>query len=158
MSLTEKLKLLVRKYREQLLYLLFGVGTTVVSYAVFWVFHRLLGEALVWLSELISFIAAVIFAYFTNKLFVFESRSWAPRFLLKEIASFLAARIASFLVEEAGMILCVQVLHAGSYSLLGIDGVMLSKILLSVIVVIINYFFSKFYIFKKRQTGQNRPE
>ena len=158
MTFSAKLKQLLRQYREQLLYLVFGVGTTVVSYVVFWIFHRLLGEGQVWLSNLLSFIAAVIFAYITNKLFVFQSRSWAPRFLWKELSAFLAARIVSFFVEEAGMILCVQVLHMGSYSLLGIDGAMLSKIAMSVIVVILNYFFSKFFVFKKRQSGQERPE
>ena len=158
MSLSEKLKALMRKYREQIMYLIFGVGTTLVSYVVFWVVHRPLGDDLVWLSTLISFVAAVAFAYPTNKIFVFQSRSWAPRFLWKELSTFLAARIVSFFIEEAGMILGVQVLHLGEYSLLGIDGAMLCKIALSVIVVIANYFFSKFSVFKKRQPGPDDAE
>ena len=158
MSLLKKLNALMRKYREQVVYLIFGAGTTIVSYAVFWIFHRLLGDELVWLSTLISFIAAVAFAYPTNKIFVFQSRSWEPRFLWKELSAFLAARIVSFFVEEAGMILGVQVFRLGEYSLLGIDGAMICKIALSVIVVIANYFFSKFSVFKKRQTGQETPE
>lgn len=158
MSMSEKLKSLLQKYREQIVYLIFGVGTTVVSYVVFWVFHRLLGDGLVWLSTLISFIAAVAFAYPTNKIFVFQSRSWEPRFLWKELTAFLAARIVSFFIEEAGMILGVQVFHLGTYSLLGIDGAMICKIVLSVIVVIANYFFSKFRVFKKRQTGTEQSD
>lgn len=158
MSFFEKLRSLLQKYREQIMYLIFGAGTTIVSWVVFEYAYRWLGVRLVWLSNLLSFIAAVIFAYITNKLFVFRSRSWDPRFLWKEISSFLAARIVSFFFEELGMILCVQVFHFGEYSLLGVDGAMVSKIALSVIVVILNYFFSKFVVFKKRQTGQETPE
>ena len=158
MSMSEKLKSLLQKYREQIVYLIFGAGTTIVSYVVFWVFHRLLGDDLVWLSTLISFLAAVAFAYPTNKIFVFQSRSWEPRFLWKELTAFLAARIVSFFIEEVGMILGVQVLHLGAYSLLGIDGAMICKIALSVIVVIANYFFSKFRVFKKRQAEPDDAE
>ena len=158
MSMSEKLKSLLQKYREQIMYLIFGAGTTIVSWVVFEYAHRWLGVRLVWLSNLLSFIAAVVFAYITNKLFVFRSKRWDPRFLWKEISSFLAARIVSFFFEELGMILCVQVLHADEYSLLGVDGAMISKIVLSVIVVILNYFFSKFFIFKKPQNGQDRSE
>ena len=158
MSLSEKLKALMRKYREQIMYLIFGVGTTIVSWVVFEYSYRLLGVRLVWLSNLLSFIAAVIFAYITNKLFVFRSKSWEPRFLWKEISSFLAARIVSFFFEELGMILCVQVFRLGEYSLLGIDGAMLCKIGLSVIVVILNYFFSKFIVFKKRHADPDDAE
>ena len=153
MSMSEKLRSLLQKYREQIVYLIFGVGTTIVSWVVFEYANRWLGVYLVWLSNLLSFVAAVIFAYITNKIWVFRSRDWSPRFLLKEFSAFLVARVASFFIEEAGMILSVQVFRLGAYSLLGIDGAMLCKIALSVIVVILNYFFSKFFVFKKRQPG-----
>ena len=158
MSMSEKLKSLLQKYREQIMYLIFGAGTTIVSWVVFEYAYRWLGVRLVWLSNLLSFLAAVFFAYITNKLFVFRSRSWEPRFLWKEITSFLAARIVSFFFEELGMILCVQVFRLGQYSLLGVDGAMACKISLSVIVVILNYFFSKFVVFKSRQTGSDSSE
>lgn len=156
MSLSDRAKYFLHKYREQVMYLIFGVGTTVVSYGVFWVFHRMLGDSMVWLSELISFLAAVIFAYITNKLYVFQNRDWSPRHLWKELSAFLAARIFSFFIEEAGMILCVQVFHAGEHSLLGIDGAMVSKIAMSVIVVIINYFFSKLFVFRRENGAKTQ--
>lgn len=135
--------------RETILYLVFGGLTTLVNYAVFWLGIRLFGEDRALLVNLVSFVAAAVFAYVTNKLFVFESRSWAPAVLRRELPSFFGARIVSFLLEEAGLWLATGPLRAGDYQLLGVSGVMIAKVILSVAVVVLNYLFSKLFIFKK---------
>lgn len=140
--------------RETILYLIFGVLTTVLNLAVFWLMNKAVGEDLALVNNAVAFVVAVAFAYVTNKLFVFESKSWDSATLLKEIPSFLGARLASFGLEELLLWLAKDVLAVGRYSLailgLSIGGLMIAKILISVIVVILNYIFSKFFIFKKK--------
>ncbi len=134
---------------ESGLYLLFGVLTTVVSYISFVLFLYLLGEEYVLTANTISFICAVTFAFVTNKAFVFESRNWKWTVLRKEIPSFLAARIASYFLEQGGLYLSQSVLHLDDKTLFGINGIMIAKLVLTVLVVIINWVLSKFIIFKK---------
>ena len=140
--------------RETILYLIFGVLTTVLNLAVFWLMNKAVGEALALVNNAVAFVVAVAFAYVTNKLFVFESKSWDSATLLKEIPSFVGARLFSFGLEELLLWLAKDVLAVGKYSLailgLTIGGLMIAKILISVIVVILNYIFSKFFIFKKK--------
>jgi putative flippase GtrA len=141
--------------RETISYLFFGVLTTLVNLAVFWVLNKLLGEDLALFNNAVAFVAAVIFAYITNKLFVFESKSWSPETLRKEIPSFIGARLFSFGLEELLLWISKDVIRVGRYSIviLGIviGGLMVAKILISVIVVVLNYFFSKLFIFKKKE-------
>lgn len=132
------------------MYLIFGVLTTAVNYGAFWIFLRLLGDDLVLTVNTIAFVFAVTFAYITNKIFVFKSRSWKYKILLKEITSFLAARIVSYFFEQIGLFVCVQYLNVGEITLLGFDGVLVSKVILSFVAVLVNYIFSKFIIFRKK--------
>ena len=140
--------------RETILYLIFGVLTTVLNLAVFWLMNKAVGEDLALVNNAVAFVVAVAFAYVTNKLFVFESKSWDSATLLKEIPSFVGARLVSFGLEELLLWLAKDVLAVGRYSLailgLSIGGLMIAKILISVIVVILNYIFSKFFIFKRK--------
>lgn len=148
------IKDLLKKYKELIMYVVFGALTTLVNFIAFWVFSHILGEKLYLLNNAIAWIISVIFAYVTNKLFVFESKSFAVKILVKEFSEFLVARVFSFLIEEAGMWLFVDVLNFNKYSfdILGfnITGQIIAKLILAVIVVIMNYFFSKFIIFAKK--------
>ena len=141
-------ELAVRRW-EELSYLFFGVLTTVINYAVFFLFHILWPDRFVLLSNLIAFAAAVTFAFVTNKIYVFRSRDWSWPVLRREAGAFLAARVFSFGVEEAGLWAAAYLFHAEQYVLWGIDGILLTKVFLSVVVTVMNYFFSKFLIFKK---------
>lgn len=132
------------------LYIVFGVLTTVVNYIVFVLFSFVLGYEKVLLVNTISFLVAVAFAYITNKLYVFKSPSFAPKVLLKEISAFLSARIFSYILEQIGLYISVDLIHLEAYSFLGIDAVLISKAFLNVIVILLNYIFSKFIIFKKK--------
>lgn len=126
--------------RETILYLVFGVLTTVVNYAVYYP-CRLLGLHYQ-LCNVLSWTAAVAFAYITNKLFVFESRSFSPSVLCREIILFAGARIFSLLCEMVLMWLGVDLLHIHDF---------IMKLAAAVLVIILNYVFSKLYIFKKKE-------
>lgn len=146
------IKKLFIKYKELITYVIFGVLTTLVNFFAFWLFTKIFGEEFYLVNNAIAWVVGVIFAYITNKLFVFESKSWNLKVITKEITGFLGARIFSFLVEEGGMFLFITVLGLGEKSLtllsLTITGQFIVKILLAVIVVILNYIFSKFFIFR----------
>lgn len=158
------MKNLWSKYKEIITYVVFGVLTTVVSWGSYAVFVNLLSMK-VFLGNLLSWVCAVAFAYITNKLWVFESKSWKPSVIGKEIVSFVAARGITGVIE----IVCVPLLAKTGFDsvfynvlermniTLGIlftDGIY-SKIVLAVIVVIVNYFLSKFLIFKNKKTKKS---
>ena len=141
--------------RETILYIIFGVATTVVNYAVFHLLYNVL-----WHQEnsltanAAAFVAAVIFAFVVNKLFVFESRSWDAATLKREIPSFLGARIGSFGIEEAGLFLAEKVFKLGGIIAITLGGtafdwITVVKITLAFVVVALNYVFCKLFVFKK---------
>ena len=150
-----KIKELLKKYEELILYVVFGGLTTVVNFVAFWLLNKALGEELYLVNNVIAWFVSVVFVYVTNKLWVFESKSWAPKILLKEVPEFFAARLFSLFVEEGGLWLFVDKMGFDkfSFSILGFEftGKLIAKILLAVIVVILNYFFSKFVIFAKKK-------
>ena len=126
--------------RETITYLIFGVLTTVVNYAVYFVFYHFTSiDPLIYNS--IAWVVAVLFAYVTNKLWVFESKSWAFKVVGPEMASFVGARLLSFLFEQGFLALTVKILHMHE---------LLAKIFACVFVIIFNYFASKFFIFRKK--------
>ena len=155
-----KIKDLFIKYKEIITYVIFGVLTTVVSWGSYTVFVGVLSMK-VFVGNLLSWICAIVFAYVTNKLWVFESKSWKPSVIGKEIVTFVASRGITGVIE----ILCVPLLAKTGFDnifygilekmnisigILFTDGIY-SKIFLSVVVVILNYFFSKFIIFKNKK-------
>ena len=152
----EKIKSLVIKYKEFVLYALFGVLTTLANLFAFLLTTYIFGEELYLLNNAIAWISGVIVAFITNKIWVFNSKSWKIKVWLKEFSEFVTARLLSFVFEEAGMMLFVDVLNVGekSITVFGFDitGQIIAKLLLSVVVVILNYVFSKFVIFKKKKT------
>ena len=151
----DKIKELVIKYKEIFLYAVFGVVTTLANLLAFLLAEFILGQELYLVSNAIAWVVGVVVAFVTNKLWVFKSKSWKLKVFLKEFIEFVGARVFSFGVEEAGMWLFVDIIGFGkkSITLLGfvITGSLIAKILLSVIVVVMNYFFSKFIIFKKKK-------
>lgn len=154
----KKIKELFKKYKEVILYVVFGVLTTVVNFAAFWLFNKLIGENVYLLNNAIAWFVAVLFAFVTNKIWVFDSKSWAFKVLSKELPEFFAARLFSLGVEEAGLWLLVEKLNFGEkvFSILGLEftGKFIAKVILAVVVVILNYFFSKFVIFAKKKKDE----
>ena len=100
-------------------------------------------EAIVY--NIVAWTVAVIFAFITNKIVVFQSREFRPSTIVREFLPFIGARLFSFFVEEA--FLAITVNGMGMHPLK-------SKIVICVVVVILNYFFSKFLIFRKKK-GDN---
>lgn len=134
-----KLKKLFLKYYDILVYLIFGVLTTVVNYLVYLPCYNALGfDASV--SNMIAWTVAVVFAFVTNKPFVFRSHDWSAKTLLPELIKFTGTRIGSGGLET--LILLVSV------DLLGWNG-NVWKLITSVLVVVINYIGSKLLVFKK---------
>lgn len=133
------IKLLLSQGKEAMMYIMFGVLTTVVDYIVaLGCFHFFdIGEIR---SNNIAWVASVIFAYVTNKLFVFNSKSLEWNVLIKEIISFLSARVITLIMADIIIWIGAEV---------GIE-FFVSKLISSVVVVIANYIFSKLIIFKKK--------
>lgn len=144
---------LIKKYKEIILYIFFGVLTTIVNFVIYFIMNALLGEDMYLVSNVIAWIGAVAFAYVTNKIWVFESKSRESKTLLREIGEFVSARLLSLGIEEAGLYIFVDLLKFSAYSFsflrLTITGDVIAKVIMQVIVVILNYIFSKFIIFKK---------
>ena len=140
----ERIHRLLRKAvnRETILYVVFGLLTTLINVLVFAACSRWLSFS--WeFSNAIAWVFAVLFAFITNKLFVFESKSLRWKTFLWELGSFLAARLFSLAVEYAGMWLLIDVLTVRE---------LLSKILMNIVVIILNYLLSKLLIFRKKTT------
>ena len=147
------MKKLIKKYKEIILYIFFGVLTTIVNFVIYFIMNALLGEDMYLVSNVIAWIGAVAFAYVTNKIWVFESKSRESKTLLREIGEFVSARLLCLGIEEAGLYIFVDLLKFSTFSFsflrLTITGDVIAKIIMQIIVVILNYIFSKFIIFKK---------
>lgn len=150
----ETIKKLFNKYKELISYVFFGVLATIVSIGSFKIFDVILGEHLYMLSNVISWIITVIFAYFTNKLWVFQSKSWKPNVVVRELIGFFGARLFSLGVEELGLWLMIDKMNIGTigFEILDFDvnGNLIAKVIMQVVIVILNYIFSKLIIFKKK--------
>ncbi len=135
----EKIRALVMKHWDMVSYLFFGVLTTVVNYLVYLPLYNLLGISAAF-SNIIAWVAAVAFAYVTNKPFVFKSHDWSMKTVLPELGKFVGCRAASGGLETALVFLTVDVC--------GWDG-NIWKLIISVVVVILNYVSSKLLVFRK---------
>ncbi len=133
------MKKLFIKYKDMILYVFFGCCTTVINFATYYAFTRFLGID-EFVSNAIAWVLAVLFAFFTNKLWVFNSKSWAFRVALREFSAFVAARLLSLLLDMGVLWLGITVLHIND---------LIVKVFSNVLVILLNYIASKFYIFKK---------
>ncbi len=133
-----------KKYRDMALYLIFGVVTTAVNVAVYHVCYAMLGVPNI-PSTVIAWVLSVAVAYITNKIWVFRSPSFAPAVLWPELGKFVAARAFTGVLDLGIMFVGVD--------LLGGPGTVL-KLGSNVLVVVLNYIFSKWLIFKDR-AGEN---
>lgn len=122
---------------ETISYLVVGVLTTVISIAVFAGCYRKLKMSTV-VSNIISWIIAVAFAYVANKIFVFQSPSWEMAVVIKEIIGFVSARLLTLGFDIAFIYITVDKLHWND---------ILCKIGSNVVVMIVNYVASKLFIF-----------
>ena len=127
------------KYKEFILYIVFGILTTVVSISSYYVCSEILNIHYL-VSNIISWVLSVIFAYFTNRVWVFESKSKNTSDILKEMLTFVNCRLLSGVIDMATMFVLVGAMHIND---------MYAKIFTQFIVVILNYVLSKLIVFKK---------
>lgn len=135
----DKIRSLITKYWDILTYLVFGVLTTVVNYIVYLPVYNILGLSAA-LSNAIAWVVAVAFAYLTNKPFVFKSHDWSRQTVIPELTKFVSCRVASGAMETVILLLTVDIL--------GWNG-NIWKLVTQVMVVVLNYVFSKLIVFKK---------
>lgn len=131
---------LYKQFKEQILYIVFGVLTTAINIISFFIFTRALGMDLM-VSNIGAWVASVIFAFVTNKIWVFDSRDYSPKIVFKELFDFTISRGATGLLDMGLMYVFVSILSMND---------MFSKIIINIIVIILNYVLSKLYVFKKR--------
>ena len=136
----QAIRALLSRHREILSYVFWGVMTTAVNYVSYLLLteglriHYLAGTVIAW-------VLSVLFAYFVNKLFVFQSRDWAWRVALRELWQMVASRLFSLGLEMGILWLFVDKLHYN-------DAIV--KLCANVAVVVVNYVLSKFIIFRKK--------
>lgn len=126
---------LYRKYQQIILYLIFGVLTTLVSLISFWLLLKLMGPEQTLEINVFSWIISVTFAFFTNAKLVFNQ----DHFQLYDLMEFFMSRVATLIIEEAILLIFVYILHLDA---------MLIKLIAQIVVIILNYFLSKYCVFK----------
>ena len=136
-----KVKEFFVKYKEIILYLVFGVLTTAVSIGTFALnelvgIHELVGN-------IISWVVSVTFAFFTNRIWVFDAKTDSTKSFFVQFVLFYLSRITTFLVEELIIFVCVTLLHFNP---------MVIKIIAQVIVIVLNFVVSKLVVFRKKKT------
>lgn len=135
-----QIRALIRKHYDILAYLFFGVLTTLVNYIVYLPCYNLLHFSAA-VSNVIAWVAAVAFAYLTNKPFVFKSHDWSAKTVIPELTKFVGSRIVSGALETAIIFVTVDWLCWNGN---------IMKLVTSVLVVVINYIASKLLVFKKQ--------
>ena len=146
------MKELWKRYREAILYIFFGGCTFLVDTGMFFLFSCLIdlssGTLVLHTFSILSTVIAIIFAYVTNRTFVFESKAVGIKAVSLEMFRFFSARFFTLVLAE--VLMEITVIHYGLSE-------RLMKLVVNVIVILLNYFFSKFWIFKKK-TGITMQE
>ena len=131
-------------------YLVFGFLATVVSWVAYlvardaFISHFFPGEdtTIALISNLISWIIAVLFAYVTNRTFVFKSEATEKDAVIKELFSFIGSRVTTFLIDEGMMFIFVDIVKMND---------IIAKVIVSFVVIVLNYVFSKLFVFKNKK-------
>ena len=131
----------MKRKKEVISYLFFGVLTTLTNILSYVVLSKLF-EVDYKLATTIAWVISVLFAFITNKLYVFNSKETNIVLVAKEFSSFTIFRLLSYLMDLGVMVLMVEWLKTDD---------LIAKIVANVFVVFFNYFASKYVIFKKKE-------
>ena len=134
----KEIKLLLKKYKNFILYVGFGIITTAINIILYWLLYNILDVSNV-PSNIIAWIGAVIFAFLTNKNLVFGSSSWDKKTVINELWKFFGARLAT-----GGIDLLIMFLFVDIWQFNGL----LIKIIANIVVIILNFILSKLVVFK----------
>ena len=130
-----------KKNKEVLLYLFFGALTTLINIVVFFVFTEIIKlDELV--ANVIAWIIAVLFAYVTNRIWVFNSHCETKLAFVKEVLAFYGGRVFTLLVEEGMLFVFIKLLSVNA---------LVVKIIAQVIIIVLNYVISKLLVFRKKK-------
>lgn len=136
------MKKLLNRYGEIIRYLIIGVLTTIISlvtyYLLTYTFLNPNKAIELQIANVISWIISVTFAYFTNRQFVFQKKDKSN---FKEMLSFYLSRVSTLLIDMFLMYVFVSILKFNDKII---------KVLVQIIVIVLNYIFSKFFVFKKK--------
>lgn len=121
--------------QEFVIYVVFGVLTTLVNIVSFFLMRQV---SSLFVSNTVAWILSISFAYITNKIWVFKAREWSVRIILKEFASFITFRLLSFFIDMLLMFLLTYLNSGEGWA----------KLVTQIVVVLLNYIFSKVFIFK----------
>ncbi|EGT2207913.1 GtrA family protein [Clostridioides difficile] len=132
--------MILKKHKETILYLFFGAFTTLVNIVSYLFFTRVILFNFI-VANALAWILAVLFAYVTNKFFVFESKRIEIKFLFKEFLSFVSFRLLSGVVEMLIMYVMIDLLFVND---------VIVKVFTNIVVIVLNYLFSKMIIFKEK--------
>ena len=135
----EVIRAWIRKYWDILSYLFFGGLTTLVNFLIYFPCYHWLGFPAA-VSNVIAWVAAVAFAYLTNKPFVFKSHDWSAKTVIPELTKFVGSRVVSGVLETGIIFVTVDLLQWNGN---------IMKLITSVLVVIFNYVASRLLVFKK---------
>jgi len=133
-----------QKYKIAILYLAFGGLTTLVNIVTYFSLAKLLGIQYLF-SNVAAWIVSVLFAYVTNRLFVFASSGKGLKFILKECSAFIGCRLFSGLLDTTIMYVMIDLLHLND---------LFVKIIANILVIILNYGLSKQIVFKDKSQGE----
>lgn len=136
------INLIKNNFKSLFFYGVFGVLTTLVNIGVYYLFKHIWNWSTT-LSTIIAWIIAVLFAFFTNKQLVFKSNNWSIKLLIKELLSFIVARLFTFGVEILSMYIFVDILLFND---------MIIKLIVNILVIILNFILSKLIVFNKKRT------
>ena len=155
----DKMRYMMTVHREAILYVFWGAFTTIVTLLSYMLFVQVLHIDPNY-SNALSWVCGVVFAFVVNKWLVFESRSTDPRTILRELGFFFSSRIFTGVVAIILFPILNDVVGLGAIdinfgfleSILGTDG-MISKIITSLVEIVLNWVFSKYVVFKSRQSS-----
>lgn len=133
----DKMKKLLNS--EGVKYIIFGVLTTFINISSYLLLNKVGIQYVI--SNIIAFILSIIFAFITNKIYVFNSKAWEVRIVIREGIAFLGSRFVSFLIDTVTLILLVETIGMNDF---------IAKCIVNVIVIIINYILSKLFVFRNR--------
>lgn len=137
----EKINKLIKKMldRDVILYIIFGILTTLVNFVTFYILNSLM-KVNANISNLVAIPLAILFAYFTNRKWVFHTQAKGFKENFNEFCKFIAGRAVTMIIEFFGCMLLFMIPIPE----------IISKLIVSVIIVILNFFISKFFAFKQK--------
>lgn len=136
---------LIEKYKDLIPYAVFGVLTTLVNIGTYWLFAHPLNLPIM-ASTILAWILSVLFAYLTNRKWVFHSEADTAKAVIKEIIYFFSCRLATGVLDWVSMFVFVDIMRLND---------MWVKVIANVVVILLNYVASKFVIFKHRRNEES---